>query len=96
MDETFELLEEKVRRAAELVKALRKENKGLQDDLSRSRARLQDAEKRLDALEKEASSSAGRSQELEALAKDVKTLRQEREEVRRRIAKLVEVLEGLD
>lgn len=96
MDETFELLEEKVRKAADLVKKLRKENKSLEDDLAKSRARLQEAEKRLDALDKEVQSSAGKGHELESLQKELKALRLEREEIRRRIGKLVEVLETLD
>ena len=96
MEDSFELLEEKVRKAAELVRRLRKENKGLEDDLGKARARLQEAEKKLETLEREVQASGGRSQELDSLQKDVKALKQEREEVRRRIAKLVEVLEGLD
>ena len=96
MEDTFVLLEEKVRKAAELVRRLRKENKGLEDDLAKARARLLDAEKRLETLEREVQTAGGRSQELDGLQKDLKALKQEREEVRRRIAKLVEVLEGLD
>lgn len=97
MQDGFELLEEKVKRAAELVKRLRRENKSLEEDLGRSKARFQDAEKRLDALEKElkerAGAGAGAAKELEA---ELGVLRQERDEVRRRIAKLVEVLDGLE
>lgn len=94
MDGSFELLEEKVRKAADLVKRLRRENKSLEEDLTRARGRLQDAEKRLDALEKERGSE--HPKELEALKGEVKALKQEREEVRNRIAKLVEVLDSLD
>ena len=88
MDKTFDLLEDRVRKAADLVTRLRKENKGFQDDLTKARHRLQEAEKRLESLET--------SQSSESLEKDLASLRKEREEVRVRIAKLVEILEGLD
>ncbi len=94
MEHGFDVLEEKVRKAADLVKRLRKENGSLEEDLAKAKGRLQDAEKRLAALEKEASS--GRGKEAEGLSREVTTLREEREEIRKRIAKLVEVLDGLD
>lgn len=96
MQDGFELLEEKVRKAAELVKKLRRENKALDDDLAKAKTRLLEAEKRLSALEKEAAQSAGKGSEAVALAQELTSLKQEREEVRRRVAKLLEVLEGLD
>lgn len=82
MENSFDLLEEKVRRAADLVKRLRKENTAL--------------EERVVALEKQRGTSAGHAKELEGLAREAKTLREEREEIRQRIAKLVEALDGLD
>lgn len=94
MDGSFELLEERVRKAADLVKRLRKENRTLEEDLGRTRARFQEAEKRLDALEKERGDD--RPEELEGLKGELKALKQEREEVRNRIAKLAEVLDSLD
>lgn len=96
MDNSFELLEEKVRKAADLVKRLRKENKALDEDLGRARGRLQQAEKRLEALEKQMGASADHARDVEALGRELEGLRKEREEVRARIAKLVEVLEGLE
>jgi chromosome segregation ATPase len=96
MQDGFELLEEKVRKAADLVKKLRRENKALEDDLTKAKGRLQEAEKRLLAVEKDLQHSGGKAGESEALAAELGALKHEREEVRRRIAKLVEVLEGLD
>jgi predicted RNase H-like nuclease (RuvC/YqgF family) len=98
MQDGFELLEEKVRKAADLVKRLRRENKALEEDVTKSKWRVQEAEKRLQTLEKEAEQQqkAGGNGEAEALAQELEALKQEREEVRRRIAKLVEVLEGLE
>lgn len=95
MQDGFGLLEDKVRRAADLVKKLRRENKALQDDLTKSKWRLQEAEKRLDALEKEARPGVDEGAAA-ALGEELEALKQEREDVRRRIAKLVEVLDALD
>jgi len=95
MEEGFELLEEKVRKAAELVKRLRKANHDLEEERSRLGARVKEAEKRLDSLEKQRGSSEGGPRR-DALAEEVATLRHEREEIRRRLAKLVEVLDGLE
>jgi chromosome segregation ATPase len=92
MEDGFELLEEKVKKAAELVRRLRKENKDLEGDLAKIKPRLQEAEKKLQDLEK----LKGAPAQLESLNHEVKTLQKEREEVRVRIAKLVEVLDGLD
>jgi chromosome segregation ATPase len=96
MQEGFELLEEKIRKAADLVKKLRRENKSLEDDLGRARTRIQNAETRLQGLEKELQAAGSKGGDAEALGEQLKQLTQEREEVRRRIAKLVEVLEGLE
>jgi len=96
MENGFDLLEQKVRKAAELVKQLRKENGGLEEQLGEGKKRLADAEKRLSALEKDKGSSADLSKEVELLGRELKSLRQERDEVRGRIAKLVGVLETLD
>lgn len=96
METGFELLEEKVRKAAELVRRLRKENKGLEDDLGKAKARLQDAEKKLLGLEKEIQARGAGAEEAETLRAEVKGLRKEREDVRGRIAKLVEILDSLE
>ena len=96
MEQGFELLEEKVRKAADLVKHLRKANHDLEEERSRLGARVREAEKRLDSLEKQRASSSDDGHRREALAEEVAAWRREREEIRRRIAKLVEVLDGLE
>ena len=78
MENNFELLEDKVRKAVELVKRLRKENRELQEEHKHRAASGEDARKAA------------------ALAQEVKDLRHEREEIRRRIAKLVEALDALE
>ena len=97
MDDSFELLEEKVRRAADVVRKLRRDNRSLEEEASKAKSRLQEAEKRLSSLEKQLAAPAGPDPEaVKALEADLKSLRAEREEVRRRIGKLVEILDGLD
>jgi len=96
MENGFDLLEEKVRRTADLVRGLRKENKALEEDLNRARVRLEEAEKGLRTLERERGAHSAQAGQADALGKEIKVLRQEREDVRSRIAKLVEILESLD
>lgn len=92
----FELLEEKVKKAAELVKKLRRENKTLEDDLTKARWKLSEAEKRLDAVEAEVKAQGGKGGDVAALQAELQTFKDERDEVKKRIAKLVDVLDGLD
>jgi chromosome segregation ATPase len=94
MENGFDLLEEKVRKAAELVKRLRKENKALGESAEEARGRIREMEKLVAGLDRErAQASGGRDTDLE---REVKALRQQRDEIRQRIARLVEVLESLD
>lgn len=96
MENPFGQLEEKVRRTAELVKRLRRENKALEDELGQSRGRLQEAEKSLSALEQQTGAKGASGREREANEQELQALRQEREEVRRRISALVEILDALE
>jgi FtsZ-binding cell division protein ZapB len=95
MEEGFELLEEKVRKAADLVKRLRKANRELEEERGRLGARVREAEKRLDQIEKQRGGGDDGPRR-DALAEQVASLRHEREEIRKRIARLVEVLDGLE
>jgi FtsZ-binding cell division protein ZapB len=94
MQEGFEVLEEKVRKAADLVKRLRRANRELEEERGRLGGRLREAEKRLDALEKEADAPREDGPREEALTQEVARWRHEREEIRRRIERIVEVLEA--
>ena len=96
MEDSFALLEDKVHKAADLVKRLRKENKTLGDEAAKVKSALQDAEKKLSALQKEKAQAAEQSGAADKLREEVTTLQKERTEVRNRIAKLVELLEALD
>ncbi len=93
MDDSFGVLEQKVRKAAETVRRLREESKTLQDELRRAQTRLKETERELDGAGRPSAQEAGR---LADLSREVTALRDEREEIRSRIAKLVEVLDGLD
>ena len=96
MENAFDQLEERVKKAAEVVKRLRHENQGLQEELGRVRPRLAQVEKTVQELEKGKGASAEETRRFEELGREVKDLRGEREEIRRRIAKLVQVLDALD
>jgi prefoldin subunit 5 len=94
--DAFDVLEEKVRKAAEALKRLRGQNEELEKDRSKLRSALQEMEKRVSGLEKQHKAAAADSGKLEALQEEVDELRGERQEIRRRIARLVEVLDTLE
>lgn len=96
MDDSFQVLEQKVRKAADLVTRLRKQNDELERVVADLRPKLERAEQRLALLEKEKGGAADDVRKAEALTRELKSLREEREEVRRRIGRLVEVLDGLE
>ena len=94
--ESFDRLEEKVRKAVDVVKRLRKENAELQHRLEEGRKQLGEAEKRLHGLEKQHGASADLHRQVDGLEKELKALRSERADVKERVAKLVEVLDNLE
>lgn len=108
MDDSFKLLEEKIRKAAERMRRLEAENASVRAELGRAQASLQEAgrraeaaDKRREAADRQLRDSGSRpgpedAPQLEALSREVKGLRREREELRARIARLVETLDGLE
>jgi predicted RNase H-like nuclease (RuvC/YqgF family) len=96
MDDAFDRLEERVRAAAELVQRLRADKKLLEQQADEARARLEAAEKKLVALEKEHGGAAERARKLDGLEREVDSLRHERDEVRTRVARLVDLLDSLE
>jgi len=96
VEKGFDLLEQKVRKAAELVKRLQGENKALGAELADAQSRLKQAARELDTAEKHRGPAPEDAKKFEALSREVKDLRGERDEIRARIARLVEVLDGLD
>ena len=97
MDNAFDLLEQRVRRAAETLRRLQAENADLKKQLGRAQSALQQAEKALSAAEKQAAApNPADTQKLDAIQKEVVALRKDKDEIRDRLGRLVEVLEGLD
>ncbi len=96
VEKGFELLEQKVRKAADLVKRLQAENKALASQLAEAQSRLKQAARDLEAAQKKNEPSAEEVKKREALHQELEDLRGEREEIRVRVARLVEVLESLD
>jgi predicted nucleic acid-binding Zn-ribbon protein len=108
--DTFSLLEDKVRKAAALVRDLRERNQSLErelpevrkrsqrleEELPGLRSRVQDLQKALQAAEKGVGASSEDAKRLAATEQELKILRQEREEIRLRIARLMEVLDALE
>jgi predicted RNase H-like nuclease (RuvC/YqgF family) len=95
MDDSFDLLEGRIRRAAELVQKLRGDNAKLADELEKTRKRGQEAEKRLAGLDKKGVAGEDLSPKVESLTREMEALKREREEFRRRIERLVGALEEI-
>lgn len=122
MDDSFKLLEEKIRKAADRMRQLAADNQSLKAELVKAQGglhegvkKLEAAEKRRDAAEKQreaaerareaaekqvrdagSSPDAEEVEQLESFAREVKQLRREREEIRIRLGKMVDALEGLE
>jgi FtsZ-binding cell division protein ZapB len=97
LENAFDLLEQRVRRAAETLRRLQAENADLKKQLGRAQSALQQAEKALSAAEKQAAApNPADTQKLDTLQKEVVALRKDKDEIRDRLGRLVEVLEGLD
>ena len=122
MDDSFKLLEEKIRKAADRMRQLAADNQSLKAELVKAQGglhegvkKLEAAEKRRDAAEKQREAAerareaaekqvrdagsgpdAEEVEQLESFAREVKQLRREREEIRIRLGKMVDALEGLE
>lgn len=92
----FDVLEDKVRKAADAVRKLRAQNEELEKERTRLGSAVQELERRVAGLEKQGKQAAAETGKLQALDDEVKELRAERQEIRKRVARLVEVLEGLE
>jgi len=96
VEDSFKLLEDRIRRAATRLKELKSETESLRGELATAQSRAEDAEKRLEEVAGSESARAKDSKKTEGLAREVKTLRKEREEIRSRLGRLVELLETLE
>lgn len=95
MEEGFKLLEERIQRAAERLKELTAETKSARADASRAIERAEKAERELHALRDKSAHSSADAEKTEALTREVKTLRAEREELHSRLEKLAGLLDRL-
>ena len=95
MEDSFKLLEDRIHRAAERLKTLSAEGQALRAELAQARSRADKAEQALAAAKEREGAGAGEAEKAQALAREVSTLKREREEIRDRIGKLVGLLESL-
>lgn len=96
MEDSFKVLESRIHRAAERLKELAAEGASLRTELEDARARASVAEQKLAQTAGDGEGKAEQAGKAEALAREVKTLRREREEIRDRIERLVDLLETFE
>jgi chromosome segregation ATPase len=94
MDDHFELLEHRVQKAAARLRELRAENASLRSEVQAASARAERAERAARAGDAQAPPAA--SDELTRARSELRQLGAEREEIRARVARLLELLERLD
>jgi predicted nucleic acid-binding Zn-ribbon protein len=92
----FDVLEQKVRQAADTVRRLRAEKEQMEKERVTLRSSVQELEKKVASLEKQHKEAASGGARLEALRNEVDELRHEREEIRHRLARLVDVLDAIE
>jgi chromosome segregation ATPase len=93
VEDSFKLLEGRIRRAAERLRQLQSEADGLRAEAQEARARAAAAEEKLAAFD---GAGAEPSSKAEALARELKVLRRDRDEIRDRIERLVELLDNVE
>jgi chromosome segregation ATPase len=103
VEDSFKLLEDRIRRAAERLKELQSETQSLRGELAKAQKRATEAEERATEAAKQLEGSAAAdgsrgetSMKADSLARQVKALQREREEIRSRLGRLVELLDGLE
>jgi FtsZ-binding cell division protein ZapB len=93
MDDGFELLEEKVRQAAETVRRLREEKQAVERERNQLQHRLEESQK---AGPGKSGVSPADARRIDSLGQELKQMHQERDQIKKRIAALLEVLKGLE
>ena len=96
MEDSFKLLEDKIERAAQRLTEFRSETASLRDALAEAQSRAKKAEKQLKAAPGPREGGGDGSKKIESLSREVEALQGEREEIRSRLGRLIELLEGLD
>ena len=85
----LDLLEQKIVKATELIRSLRRERDAAQ-------TRFHEAEKSLAQAQKEAAGSERERRELHEAAEQLEVLREERQEIRGRVSRMLEMMAALD
>jgi predicted RNase H-like nuclease (RuvC/YqgF family) len=92
----FDVLEDRIRKATEVVRVLRKENAELRAEVEQLKPKLARAEKQLGEADQHRKASAEEHKRVEELAAELASLKKDRDEVKKRIARLVDLLESLE
>ena len=87
--EQIDLLEQRVVKATELIRTLRKERGTVQ-------AKLNETQQALEQLQSEAGRLDGQHQEVTELADQIDILHEERQAIRGRVTRMLETMAGLD
>ena len=95
MEDSFKLLEDRIHRAAERLKTLSAEGQALRAELAQAKSRAEKAEQALATARAREGAGAEEARKAESLARELSTLKREREEIREHIEKLVGLLESL-
>jgi hypothetical protein len=95
VEDSFKLLEDRIHRAAERLKTLSAEGQALRAELAQAKSRAEKAEQALAAAKQREGAGTEQAEKAAGLARELTTLKREREEIRDRIEKLVGLLESL-
>ncbi len=87
--EQIDLLEQRVVKATELIRSLRKERDAVQ-------AKLSQTQQALEQMQSEASRRDGQHQEVTEMADQIDMLQEERQAIRGRVTRMLETMAGLD
>jgi predicted RNase H-like nuclease (RuvC/YqgF family) len=96
VEDSFKVLESRIHRAAERLKQLAAEGESLRAELQEARARASAAEQKLEQAAGDGEGQAEQARKAQGLAVEIKSLKREREEIRTRIERLVELLDTLE
>lgn len=95
-DKTFDLLEQRVKAAADVVRRLRKENATLAQSAQAAQTSAAGLQERLATAQREKESSGAVAKDLLAARGELKTLHAERDQIRKRIEKIVSLLDEIE
>ncbi len=96
MEDSFKLLEERVKKAVARLRELRSENDVLRGELKSAAARAGEAEQKLRSAGERASGEAEAAARLQAAEREARDLRERQEQLRERMVVLLETLEKLE